>query len=120
MMLEERVFIQAAGLTGELEQTQENLLRLLCGAATATLAARLRAGVTPEDCEKEFLQAASLYALADFYSADQTQSIQQLKAGDLTIYQDSVKQDARVQSFRNQAQALMGPFLRDHFSFTGV
>ena len=71
-------------------------------------------------CAGAYVLAASLYALAGFYGADASQNIQQLKAGDLTIYQDGVKQDARVRNLQNQAWEILRPFLSDGFSFAGV
>ena len=120
MMMEEQVFLRASSLAGELGQGQQELLRAFCGAAGASLAGRLKQGLTPQDCEAEFVLAASLYALAGFYGADASQSIQQLKAGDLTIYRDGVKQDARVRNLQNQAWEILRPFLSDGFSFAGV
>ena len=51
MTLTEQVFAQAALLAGELDGRQTNLLRLLCGASASSLTARLREGLTPEDCK---------------------------------------------------------------------
>ena len=64
MTLTEQVFAQAALLAGELDGRQTNLLRLLCGASASSLTARLREGLTPEDCKADFIAAASLLALA--------------------------------------------------------
>ena len=62
MTLTEQVFAQAALLAGELDGRQTNLLRLLCGASASSLTARLREGLTPEDCKADFIAAASLLA----------------------------------------------------------
>ena len=63
MTLTEQVFAQAALLAGELDGRQTNLLRLLCGASASSLTARLREGLTPEDCKADFIAAASLLAV---------------------------------------------------------
>ena len=67
MTLTEQVFAQAALLAGELDGRQTNLLRLLCGASASSLTARLREGLTPEDCKADFIAAASLLALAQLF-----------------------------------------------------
>ena len=52
MTLKEQVFAQAALLAGELDCRQQDLLSILCAASTSTLTARLREGLTPEDCSR--------------------------------------------------------------------
>ena len=50
MTLTQQVYAQALLLSGDLEQRQEELLKLLCGGAVNSLTARLREGLRPEDC----------------------------------------------------------------------
>ena len=64
MMLMDQVLAQALLLAGELDDRQTELLRILCTASASSLAARLREGLTPEDCKADFIVAASLFALA--------------------------------------------------------
>ncbi len=120
MTLGERVFAQAALLAGELDGKQTALLHTLCAASAASLAARLKEGLTPEDCQEDFLTAASLLALASLSSAEETGQIQEFKAGDLTIRQGGTAGSTPAQCLRQQARLLMAPYLRDSFSFAGV
>ena len=82
MTLTEQVFAQAALLAGELDGRQTNLLRLLCGASASSLTARLREGLTPEDCKADFIAAASLLALAQLNGVDDDAQVEEFKAGD--------------------------------------
>ena len=119
MTLTEQFFAQAALLAGELDGRQTNLLRLLCGASASSLAARLREGLTPEDCKADFIAAASLLALAQLNGVDDAQ-VEEFKAGDLTVKQGSKNRDAASQCLQRQAELMIAPYLRDGFSFRGV
>ena len=55
MTLRDQVLAQAMLLAGELDSKQAELLGALCTASTASLAARLREGLTPQDCKADFL-----------------------------------------------------------------
>lgn len=103
MILNEQVFSQAMLLAGELEDQQEALLKTLCGAATTSLSARLRDGIAPEDCRADFIAAASLYALAALNEAGGVQS-----------------GSAASNCLRYQAQMIIGPYLKDRFTFREV
>ena len=118
MSLREQVFAQAALLAGQLEQSQAELLRALCTAATASLTARLKEGLRPEDCKADFIAAASLYALASLNDVKDTGNLEQISAGDLTIRKGSA--DAASNCLRNQADLMIAPYLKDRFSFLGV
>ena len=116
MTLTEQVFAQAALLAGELDGRQTNLLRLLCGASASSLTARLREGLTPEDCKADFIAAASLLALAQL----KDDTVKEVKAGDLTVKQGSKNRDAASQCLQRQAELMIAPYLKDGFSFRGV
>ena len=120
MSLTEQVFAQAALLLGELTQPQRDLLSVLCGAATRSLTARLREGLTPEDCKADFVAAASLFALAAMNAADEKNAVEEFKAGDLTVKQNLHSRDAASRCLHHQAELMIMPYLRDRFSFTGV
>ena len=92
MTLTEQVFAQAALLAGELDGRQTNLLRLLCGASASSLTARLREGLTPEDCKADFIAAASLLALAQL-DADKYRKC-------LTEYQRLLREAGKQESGR--------------------
>ena len=116
MSIGEQVYTQAMMLAGELEGRQADLLNILCGAAAASLAARLREGLTPEDCGADFVTAASLYALAALNGAES--GMEEFKAGDLTVKRSGA--DAASRCLQGQAERLMGPYLKDRFAFLGV
>ena len=120
MTLTEQVFAQAILLTGELDERQRDLLSLLCIASTASLTARLREGLSPEDCRADFVAAASLFALAAMNDADEKTAVEEFKAGDLTVKQSGSSRDAASRCLQNQAELMIMPYLKDRFSFMGV
>ena len=119
MILRELVYAQAALLAGQLETEQADMLGILCTAATASLAARLKDGLRPEDCKADFIAAASLYALAALNGVKDGDALEQISAGDLTIRR-SGKTDTASNVLRNQAELMIAPYLKDRFSFVGV
>ena len=118
MTLTEQIYAQALLLAGELEQRRSQLLQILCTAATSSLESRLRDGITPEDCKADFIAAASLYALAALNEVGDTDRLEEISAGDLTLRKNSA--DAAANCLRNQAQIMIVPYLKDRFSFQGV
>ena len=118
MMLTDAVYAQAVLLTGQLEERQSQLLLVLCRGACSSLAARLREGLTPEDCKADFIAAASLLALAALNGVGEDASVAQITAGDLTIKKGS--RDAAANCLRSQAELMLAPYLQDRFSFLGV
>ena len=118
MTLTEQVYAQAALLAGDLDERQTNLLKLLCGASVSSLTARLREGLTPEDCKADFIAAASLLALAQMNGVEGDAQVEEFKAGDLK--QGSKSRDAASQCLQRQAELMIAPYLRDGFSFRGV
>ncbi len=120
MMLREAVYAQAVSLAGDLEEQQAALLKVLCAAAVSSLTARLREGLTPEDCGEDFIAGASLFALGALNSAAEEREIQEFKAGDLTVKQGSGSREGIARCLYQQAELLMGPYLRSDFVFLGV
>ena len=120
MMLSEQVYAQALLLAGELEEKQCQLLQILCTAATSSLEARLRDGITPEDCKADFIAAASLYALATLDAISETLQVEEFQAGDLTIRQSSDRKAAASNCLLRQADMMILPYLKDRFAFLGV
>ena len=120
MTLREQVFAQAALLAGQLESDQREILGALCTAATASLAARLKEGLRPEDCKADFVAAASLYALASLGDVEETVQVEEFKAGDLTVRQNRERRDAASNCLQRQADMMILPYLKDRFSFMGV
>ena len=118
MNLTEQIFAQAVVLTGSLEAKQEALLRLLCGAASNALTARLRRGITAQDCKADFVAAASLYALAALSEAEGLEGVESFTAGDVTLRMG--KSTAASACLRRQADLMISPYCMDTFSFQGV
>lgn len=119
MTLREQVYAQAALLAGQLENQQADMLNVLCTAATASLTARLKDGLCPEDCKADFIAAASLFALAALNSVKDPGALAQFSAGDLTIKRGGAA-DTASNVLRNQAELMIAPYLKDNFSFMGV
>lgn len=118
MTLTDQVYAQALLLAGGLEAKQEALLKILCRGATTSLSARLREGLTPEDCKADFVAAASLYALAAMSGTSDMDRLEQITAGDVTLKRTS--SDAAANCLRYQAELMIAPYLKDRFSFKGV
>ena len=120
MMLKDQVFSQALLLAGELDEHQTDVLHSLCGAFTASLAAKLKEGLMPEDCKADFIAAASLYALASLSSIDENVQVQEFKAGDLTVKKSSTAKQTASECLERQAERMIAPYLKDRFAFVGV
>ena len=118
MTLTEQVYAQAVLLAGDLENREDQLLRVLCAGAVSSLTARLREGIRPEDCRADFVAAASLFALSALSMADEESAVEMFQAGDLSVRRRS--RDAASNCLRNQAELMIAPYLKDRFSFMGV
>ena len=118
MTLTEQIYAQARVLIRDLEDGDRPLLELLCRSAEVSLRAKLREGVTPEDCKADFIAAASLYALSAMSEADSGMLPEQITAGDLTLRRSSG--DAAACCLRYQAELMMMPYVKDRFAFMGV
>ena len=116
MNLTDQIYAQALVMVGSLTAEQDALLRVLCQAAKATLAARLRTGIIPEDCRADFVSAGSLLALAALSEGDG--SPERFTAGELTVQRSSG--DAAARCLRRQAELILMPYVRDCFTFLGV
>ncbi len=119
MTLKEQVYAQAMLLAGQLENEQADMLNVLCTVSTASLAARLKDGLQPEDCKADFIASASLFALAALNGVKDPSALEQISAGDLTIKRGNTS-DAASNVLRNQAELMIAPYLKDSFSFVGV
>ena len=114
----EQVFEQVILLAGIDDPRREVLLRLLCQAAVVELSARLREGLTAEDCQPEFVAAASLLALASIVEAEPMNNWQQIQLGDVTIRPQGSHISA--QSLRMQAEKILLPYCEQGFVLRGV
>ena len=118
MMLTEQVFAQACLLAGELNRREQEMLHVLCQGAAASLAARLRPGLLPEDCRADFIAAASLFALSSMSAVKEDAAFGEMKLGDVTLKRQGT--DAASRCLYNQAELIIAPYLLDRFSFQGV
>lgn len=118
MTLKGQVLAQSLLLAGELTEHQQNMLDALCTAVTASLQARLRDGLTAEDCKADFIAAASLLALAALGNVGDEERVEQISAGDFTIRKGG--SDAASNCLRAQAELMIAPYLKDRFLFQGV
>ena len=118
MSIRDQVFAQAVLLAGELEGKRADLLNALCTAVTASLTARLKEGLTPDDCKADFVAAASLFALAALGGTESMDQVEEFKAGDLTVKRGS--RDAASNCLRRQAELMILPYLKDRVCFQGV
>lgn len=118
MTLTEQVYAQALLLAGDMEPRQEELLKLLCRSVVASLTARLREGLRAEDCLADFIASASLYALAAMSGQTDTDRLERITAGDVTLHRSGG--DAAANCLRYQAELMITPYLKDRFSFKGV
>ena len=120
MSLRDQVLAQALLLAGELTERQQMVLGALCTATTASLHARLREGLTAEDCKADFIAAASLLALAALAGVAEDVPVEQITVGDVTVRKGAANHDAASNCLRAQAELMIAPYLKDHFAFLGV
>ena len=118
MTMMDQIYAQAVLLAGELTEHQTTVLRALCTAACASLEARLRDGLTADDCKADFVAAASLYALAALNDAGRSGGLEEFRAGDLTVKRSGMDTSSRC--LQRQADLIIQPFLKDSFAFLGV
>lgn len=107
----------AAG-AGEAEET---LLEALCAAAETMWTARLRRGVTAEDCGTAFACAAAFTAAADF-TAGRRGRAASFTAGEISVKAPAAADEAaKAALLRQTAERLMAPYAEpEDFCFRGV
>ena len=120
MNLRDQVLAQALLLAGELTERQQIVLGVLCTATTASLNARLRDGLTADDCKADFIASASLLALAAMAGISEDVPVEQISVGDFSVKKGSKTYDAASNCLRAQAELMIAPYLKDNFSFMGV
>ena len=118
MSLTEEIYSQAGTLLQNTTDVNVTLLELFCRSAENSLRQNLRSGITPEDCKADFVAAAGMLALAAMSEMDEVAQMEQIQTGDLTLRRGDT--DSAARCLRHQAQVLMKPYLKDHFSFVGV
>ena len=120
MSLRDQVLAQAMLLAGQLTDRQQLVLSALCTATTTSLNARLREGLTAEDCKADFIAAASLLALAALAGVAEDVPVEQISVGDFSVKKGGQTHDAASNCLRAQAELMIAPYLKDNFSFVGV
>lgn len=118
MTLTQQIYAQARILVQDMADADQRLLEILCRGAEVSLKAKLRDGITPEDCKADFIAAASLYAVAALSQTDDAAQMEQISIGDLTLRRGGC--DAASSCLRYQAELMMLPYLKDRFAFLGV
>ena len=118
MSLVEQIYAQALVLIQDSTDVNLPLLEVLCRSAENSLRQKLRSGISPEDCQADFVTAASLLALAALSEMDEAAQMEQIQAGDLTLRRGST--DSAACCLRYQAEVMMKPYLKDQFAFLGV
>ena len=118
MTLTEQIYAHARVLVRDAQDENKQLLEILCRSAEVSLKAKLREGVSIEDCKADFVAAASLYAVAAMAEAGNAGDVEQFSVGDLTVRRSS--RDAASCCLRYQAELLMMPYLKDRVAFVGV
>ncbi len=102
-------------------EAEKTILDTLISAAEAELTARLREGITPEDCGNLYIVAASLLAEAEILLLRSIDETEQFTAGEVSVRQSREKAATAAAALRRQANGLMAPFLNDDsFAFMGV
>ena len=118
MTLTQQVYTQARLMAQELDEENQAMLEAVCAAAATQLKQQLRDNIGPEDCLTDFVTAAAMLALASMSDVGSMAQLEQVKAGDVTLRRNSSK--VGTQSLRQQAHALMRPYIKANFSFVGV
>ena len=109
--MKERILeLALAAAGGEADRT---LLESLCLAAEGAWLARLREGVTAEDCGEALPCAAAFTAAADLTAGTGGGGVASFSAGDVSVrIRDGGERHRAAESLRQAAQRLMEPYVR--------
>jgi len=117
--MQERILALAAGVAG-VTGTEENLLRTLCAAEETAWSARLKEGISAEDCGEAFACAVAFSAAADFLASRGGGNVESFAAGEISVKTGS-SGDGQTEALRKSAERLMAPYaLAEDFCFKGV
>ena len=106
--------------------TDETLLKRLCEISAAQWEARLKDGVTAEDCRTVFVCAAAWMAVVGIYTQKSVTgwNIESFTVGDVSVRTTGLENTSQMsapQKLEWQARMLMRPFCRpEGFAFVGV
>lgn len=105
---------------GQVQKEESDTLRRLCQVAHDELTAKLREGVTAQDCRATFVIAAAWIALAGLCISREDEGITSWSAGDVSV-QKSRDRGNLPEVYCAQAERLMAPYVKDNgFAFLGV
>lgn len=114
----EKIIALARSL-GRVREDQGAALEELCRAAETEMAARLREGVTPQDCGPAFALGCAWLALS-WLAGGQGGGVTAFTAGSVSVREEGGGRD-RAAALRLQAETVLGPYLKDReFFFQGV
>lgn len=106
---------------GRVADEDLELLIVLCQAAEAEAAVRLRDGVTPEDCGQAYVLGCAWLALAAMAANGMAAPPLKFTAGEVSIQEENSDGAQRASALRLQAETVLGPYLQDSgFVFRGV
>lgn len=117
----ERILELACGIANPSEE-ERSLLETLCHAAEAAWVARLKDGVSAEECGEAFLCAVAFTAAADFAVGRSSSGVESFTAGEISVRRSgSAEGAAQAQALRKTAERLMAPYTKQEtFAFKGV
>lgn len=103
-------------------QTDEELLRVLCGLAAERWRLRLRPEVTAEDCGDAFCCAAAYTAAADLAVSRGGEGLESFTAGAVSVRMGTAAERGEAGlALRQAAERLMAPYVEPgDVSFKGV
>lgn len=109
---------------GRVADEDLEILTALCQAAEAEAAARLRDGVTAEDCGQAYVLGCAwlaLAALAAMAANGVGSAPLKFTAGEVSVQEENGDGAQRASALRLQAETVLGPYLQDRgFVFRGV
>ena len=109
---------------GRVADEDLEILTALCQAAEAEAAARLRGGVTAEDCGQAYVLGCAwlaLAALAAMAANGVGSAPLKFTAGEVSVQEENGDGAQRASALRLQAETVLGPYLQDRgFVFRGV
>ena len=118
--MQEKILALAAGMTGAAQEEQE-LLAALCAAAERAWSARLKDGVSVQDCGEAFACAAAFTAAADFLAGCGGGHVESFPVGELSLKTSAASGGGQAEALRKSAERLMAPYAQaEDFCFRGV
>lgn len=116
--MKDLAYDKALLMVPSLSSESQEMLKAMCQVAEVMLESRLRSNLTTRDCHNQFVTAVALYAVAAMSEVTEMGQMEQITAGDLTLKR---KDDGLAANcLRQQADALMAPYVKLGVAFQGV